>query len=98
MGIPASSDIIGQCRVRESRNLRPPCHRCKKHGHASWECPIRHFEVRREPCPGFDAGGNRVASAWVGDKITADTMGAWRSYILRHKLPPSRDLPDVPSF
>ena len=75
-----------------------PCRECQSPLHSSWECPLRYARVLQEPCPGFDAQGRKVPSAWAGADIAPNTRQLWRTYIQRHQLPRARDAPGVVIF
>ena len=59
------------------------CRNCGLGSHLTFECPVNYFN-RFYGCPVFDAGGNRVAAAWAGEDITADTKMACSRYVADH--------------
>ena len=96
IGLPASGSIVGKS-LGVRPQAYPPCKQCGSN-HSSWECPIRYFKNLGEPCPGFDAQGNKDPSAWAGDDITPDTRKAWKLYINKHDLTKANNAPGVVNF
>jgi hypothetical protein len=66
------------------------CRNCGRGAHSTFECPVNYFN-RFGECPGFDAGGNKVSAAWVGEDITAHTKKAWAKYVTDNGLEPSHN-------
>ena len=84
VGKPVSAEIVGP----KLATFGPPakgCHRCQG-GHWSFECPQGYSSVLGVPCPGFDARGTKIPSAWQGNDITKRTKDAWRAFIQQHNL------------
>ena len=66
--------------------------------HAHFECPARLALKFGFPCPGFDAAGGRIPSAWTGGELTAATCTAWKAFIARTGLTKARLAPAAPAF
>ena len=100
VGQPASDDIIGSSlAVWGASRCKNPCRNCPPTGrHASWECPHRYLERLREPCPGFDASGQKLPSAWVGGQLTPKTKAQWKAYIATFGLERAGEAPRAPNF
>ena len=81
----------------------PSCHRCPKLAfhtgpHASWDCPLRYFDVFNE-CPGFNRDGSRDPAQWHGENLTRAAKDAWVALIAREDLMvPSFDGAAAPPF
>jgi hypothetical protein len=61
--------------------MHPRCHRCPKlpfhtEPHASWDCPLRFWDVYDE-CPGFNRDGSRDSAQWQGENLTRAAKDAW---------------------
>jgi hypothetical protein len=94
-GQPASTAMLGDRGVMAAEDA-PSKHHCVMCAranpagrvHLAWECAIK--LARRaggEPCPGFDALGNRVPSAWTAEgNLQPATVQAWAPYIERWGL------------
>ena len=96
VGRPESWDVVGQSLGRDMSAV--VCKRCNVRGHLGFECPAGYFARLGDPCPGFDASGVTVAAGWVGGELTAASRAAWRGYILRHSLEPSRSARHTVAF
>jgi hypothetical protein len=91
VGLPISASIVGTDRALSGVRPPPSCLACPgPRLHESFECPIRYARLLREPCPGFDAVGNPLPTAWAGTCLTATTRVAWHAYIARHRLQRSK--------
>ena len=89
--LPISADIVGSAlALRQSPPLGMTCRSCSSALHSSWECPRRYAQVLSQPCPGFDALGHRVLTAWNNSNLTDATKQAWIAYISAHGLRRSR--------
>jgi len=66
--------------------------------HASWECPLRYCAKLGEPCPGFDAQGQKLATAWSGEQLSARTKAQWKVFIAAHSLEKAGEAPRAPHF
>jgi hypothetical protein len=89
--LPISADIVGPAlALRLNPPLGMTCRSCSSALHSSWECPRRYYQVLSQPCPGFDAMGNRVPTAWNNSNLTDASKQAWNAYINAHGLRRSR--------
>ena len=104
-GQPASTAMLGDRGVIEAEDApaKNHCAMCLRANpqprlHLAWECAIK--LARRaggEPCPGFDAQGNRVPSAWTLDgNLQLATVQAWGTYIDRWGLEVAGSAPGPP--
>ena len=100
VGQPASADIIGSAlAVWGSGKCKNACRTCFPMGrHASWECPLRYCAKLGEPCPGFDAQGQKLATAWSGEQLSARTKAQWKVFIAAHSLEKAGEAPRAPHF
>jgi hypothetical protein len=87
-GLPEAAYVVGRTLGKDRTGVM--CRNCGRGAHSTFECPVNYFN-RFGACPGFDAGGNKVAAAWVGEDITADTKKAWAKYVTDNGLEPSRN-------
>ena len=105
LGQPTTTAIVGNRGAAEAESMpsKNHCVMCLKafplpRLHLAWECPIK--LARRaggEPCPGFDAQGNRVTAAWTADgNLQPATVLAWVSYIDRWGLEVAASAPGPP--
>lgn len=62
------------------------CRACNQAGHAACECPRKYYAVLGEACPGFDASGKTIPSAWQHGDLTDATKASWVRYIQQHNL------------
>jgi hypothetical protein len=89
--LPISADIVGPAlAVRQAPPMGMTCRTCSSALHSSWECPRRYAQALSQPCPGFDAMGNRVPTAWNNSNLTDASKQAWIAYITTHGLRRSR--------
>ncbi len=74
--MPQAQDILGTD-VPGTLPFSSACNECGGK-HRPFECPkLFAKEHPGKTMPGFDANGNRIPSAWSGDKITAATRQQW---------------------
>jgi len=89
--LPISADIVGPAlALRQAPPMGMTCRTCSSALHSSWECPRRYAQALSQPCPGFDAMGNRVPTAWNNSNLTDASKQAWIAYITTHGLRRSR--------
>ncbi len=94
---PCSADIVGpRLAVVSAVVGRSACRACAG-AHYHFECPVRYARLG-VPCPGFDAAGARVASAWANGDLKPATCAAWKAYIARFALRVHMVAGSVPSF
>jgi len=87
-GLPEAAYVVGRTLGKDRTGAM--CRICGRCAHSTFECPVNYFN-RFGECPGFDAGGNKVAAAWVGEDISADTKKAWAKYVTDNGLASSRN-------
>jgi hypothetical protein len=78
--IPTAADIVGDRTpgAEDKRHLQ--CSYCGRWGHEQFECPTLFGQTMRRAMPGFDLGGRKIPSAWIGPGqtcISVETARAW---------------------
>ena len=87
---PQHAWVTGQDCAPISGVQNPRCHRCPKlpfyaGPHATWDCPLRYYDVFNE-CPGFNRDGSRDPAQWHGENLTRAAKDAWVALIAREDL------------
>jgi hypothetical protein len=83
--------VTGQdCAIVSGGAQHPKCNRCPRLAfhtglHASWDCPLRYFDVFNE-CPGFNRDGSRDPAQWHGENLTRAAKDAWVALIAREDI------------
>jgi hypothetical protein len=79
------------CATFKGRQVQhPQCTRCHKVPggaglHATWDCPLRYWEVHGA-CPGFLRDGSRDPAQWNGDNLTRAAKLDWARLIRTEDL------------
>ena len=104
-GQPTSTAMLGDrgVVVAEDVTTKNHCVMCSRTNpgarvHLAWECAIKLARrTNGEPCPGFDAEGNRVPSAWnLEGNLQPATVQSWVAYIERWGLEVAASAPGPP--